>query len=61
MQTKFHWYPLEQIYTVGLTKYLCVHYCLVENSKKSNLEEFNYKNLYNIKSLNFACIVIYVQ
>jgi hypothetical protein len=40
---------MEQIYAVGLTKYLFVHYCLVENSKNSNLEESNYKNLYKIK------------
>jgi hypothetical protein len=50
MQTKVHWIPLEQISTVGLTKSIFVHYCLVENSKKSNLEVINYKNPCNIKS-----------
>jgi hypothetical protein len=37
--------PLEYIYALGLTKSLFMHYCLVDNSKKSNLEEFIYKNL----------------
>jgi hypothetical protein len=58
MQSKFLWNPLEQIYPVAMTKYLFVHYCLVENSKKSNLEVFNYKNSYKIKYPNFACILI---
>jgi hypothetical protein len=48
----------EQIYAMGLTKSLWVHYCSVENYKNSNLEEINYKNLYKIKSWNFACILI---
>jgi hypothetical protein len=50
MQIKFLWNPLEQIYVVGLTKYLFVHYYFVENFKKSNLEVINYKNPCNIKS-----------
>jgi hypothetical protein len=33
-------------------------YCLVENSLKSYLEVFNYKNPYKVKSPNFACILI---
>jgi hypothetical protein len=44
MQTKFHWNTLEYIYALGLTKSLFVHYFLVENSKNSNLEVFNYGN-----------------
>jgi hypothetical protein len=43
-QTNFHWNSLEHIYTMDLTKSLFVHYCLVENSKKSNIEVINYKN-----------------
>jgi hypothetical protein len=58
MQTKVHWIPLEQIYSTCLTKSLFVHYCLVENFKKSNLEVFNYKNQYKIKSPNFECMLI---
>jgi hypothetical protein len=50
MQSKFLWNPLEQIYAVGLTKSLFVHYCSIENSKKSNLEIINYKISCNIKS-----------
>jgi hypothetical protein len=50
--------PLEQIYAVGLTKSFFVQNCLVENSKKSNIEVFNNKNQYKIKSPNFACILI---
>jgi hypothetical protein len=41
--------PLEQIYTVDLTKSIFGHYCTVENSKNSKLEGVNYKNLYKIK------------
>jgi hypothetical protein len=58
MQTKLHWNPFEQINVVGLTKFIFVHYCVVENSKKSRFEEIDYKNPYNIKSPNFACIRI---
>jgi hypothetical protein len=38
IESEFHWNALEQIYAVGLTKSLFVHYCLVENSHTSNLE-----------------------
>jgi hypothetical protein len=58
MQTKFGWIPFEQMSTVGLTKSVFVHYSLVKNSKKSNLKVFNYKNEYQVKSQNFACILI---
>jgi hypothetical protein len=37
LQSKFCMNPLEQIYAVGLTKYLFVHYCLVQDSKNLNL------------------------
>jgi hypothetical protein len=57
MQTKFYWNPL-QIYVIGLTKSLFVHYCLVDNSYKSNIVTFNYKILCKIKSPNFACILM---
>jgi hypothetical protein len=36
--------PLELVYELGLTKSLFMHYGLVDESKKSNLEVFNYKN-----------------
>jgi hypothetical protein len=41
---------LEQLYTVALIQSIVVQYCYMENSKKSNLEEINYKNLCKIKS-----------
>jgi hypothetical protein len=37
--------PLELIYALGLTKSMFMHYCLVDNFKKLNLEEFIYKTL----------------
>jgi hypothetical protein len=40
---------IDQMYSVGLTKSLFVHYFFIENFKKSNLEEINYKSIYNIK------------
>jgi hypothetical protein len=43
---------------MGLTKSAFMHYCLVENSKKSKFEVFNYKIPYKVKSPNFACILI---
>jgi hypothetical protein len=45
MQSKFRMDPPEKIYALGLTKSLFMHYCLVDKSKKSNFEEFIYKNL----------------
>jgi hypothetical protein len=33
-----------------------VYYCSMENSKKSKLEVFLYKNLERIKSSNLACM-----
>jgi hypothetical protein len=44
LQGKFHWNPLEQPYTVDSTKVVFVYYCPVENSNKSNLGVFLYKN-----------------
>jgi hypothetical protein len=44
----FFYNPIEQIYAVGLTNSLFVHYSLVDISYKSNLKAFNYKNLYKI-------------
>jgi hypothetical protein len=45
MQSKFLMDPPEKIYALGLTKSLFMYYCLVDKSKKSNFEEFIYKNL----------------
>jgi hypothetical protein len=44
-QSKFRMDHPEKIYALGLTKSLFMHYCLVDKSKKSNFEEFIYKNL----------------
>jgi hypothetical protein len=47
--------PLEKIYTFPFTKSIFVYYYSLENSKKSRLEVFLYKNLERIKSSNLAC------
>jgi hypothetical protein len=39
---------------IGLTKSLFVHFLPIENSYKSNLEVFNYKNPYKVKPQNFC-------
>jgi hypothetical protein len=44
MQIKLYMNPLKQIYSIGLTKFAFVHYCIVENYKNSNFGVFNYKN-----------------
>jgi hypothetical protein len=35
MQSKFSWNPFEYFHAVGLTKYVFMHYYLVENLMKS--------------------------
>jgi hypothetical protein len=40
--------PLEQSYTVGLTKLTLVQYFIVPNYKNSNIKIFVYKYLYLI-------------
>jgi hypothetical protein len=47
-QTKFCWTPIEQLYTVGLTKLTLVLYFIVHNYKNSNIKLFVYKYLYLI-------------
>jgi hypothetical protein len=47
-QTKFCWTPLEQLYTVGLTKLTLVQYFMVHNCKNSNIKIFVYKYLHLI-------------
>jgi hypothetical protein len=44
IQNKFCINPLQWNYALGLTKYLFMHFCLVDKSKKLNLEEIIYKN-----------------
>jgi hypothetical protein len=44
IQNKFYWSPCENIFVIGLTKLIFVHYCIVENYKNSNLGVINYKN-----------------
>jgi hypothetical protein len=44
IQNKFPYNPLEQISTMDLTKFIVVHYCIIENSYKSNLGVFIYRN-----------------
>jgi hypothetical protein len=44
IENKFLWNPLELLLAIGLTKSIFVHYGLIENSYKSNLGVFNYKN-----------------
>jgi hypothetical protein len=39
---------------MGLTKFIFVHYYLIGNSFKSNLEEINYKNMCIFKILNLG-------
>jgi hypothetical protein len=56
LKTKFHWNPLEQLYAVGLTKFIFVYYFFVENSKKSKLEAFICKNPCKMKSSNLAWV-----
>jgi hypothetical protein len=44
IQSKFLYNPLEQIFAIGLTKFIFVLYFLIDNSYKSNIGVFNYKN-----------------
>jgi hypothetical protein len=58
IQSKFCMNPPEEIYALGMTKSLFMHYCLVDKSKKSNFEEIIYKNLCMFIHLILACIFI---
>jgi hypothetical protein len=44
MESKFLWNPLKQIFAIGLTKFLSVHYFCVQNFNNSNMEESIYNN-----------------
>jgi hypothetical protein len=51
---KFVCNPCEYILVIGLTKFPFVLYCLIENSYKSNIGVFNYKNTWKVKCPNIA-------
>jgi hypothetical protein len=48
MQTKLCCTPLEQIVTVGLTKFIFVLYFIIQNCKNSNTKILVYKYLHMI-------------
>jgi hypothetical protein len=58
LETKFHWTPLGQLFTVGLTKSIFVQQFIVQNYKNSNTKINAYKYLYMQILWIFACVFI---